>query len=444
MTVASHIVRRRSASLLGLATLTLRVGFGSPAAISGYSSAAVRQLLVAVTLILLSGSVWAQQAPIFSPQNLPRLKRGLQAVYNLEHDRAIAEYNALIRENPDDPLGYAFLAKTYWLKELVVKQELSIDRFAASDFFAESPRYTPEVSEEAARLFRETSDLAIEKARAWLAKSPNDPRALFLLGMAYQNIASFEASLERAWWASFRAGSKSNRYHKELLDRYPKFFDAYLTRGVFNYVTGSLGWESRWLACLLGHCGEKERGREQLRLTAANSELFGDDARVLLALIYTREKRYQAAFDELSALLKRYPQNYLVHLDMGGIALLMRRADAALTIYQDVLRKVENRRDRYERLEKATVLNRLGAAFRQKGDMQASIRRFEQALAEPNPSVHAQVVSFLELGKTYDVMGQRDRAVKQYQQVLGLEDFADSREEARELLERPYREERVR
>ena len=404
----------------------------------------LRKIYIAIVVSLWVSSAWAQQPAIFSPQHLPRLKRGLQAVYSLEHDRAIAEYKTLIRENPDDPLGYVFVAKAYWLKELVVKQELSIDRFAASDFFAESPRYTPEVDPESETLFREASDQGAEKARALLARNPEDPRALFLLGMAYQNVASFEASLKRAWWASFRAGSKSNRYHKELLDRYPNFYDAYLTRGVFNYVTGSLGWETRWLACVLGHCGEKSRGREQLRITADRSELFGDDARVLLALIYTRERRYQAAFDELSALLKRYPQNYLVHMDMGGIALLMRRPEAALTIYRDVLRKVETRQDRYERLETATVLNRLGAAFRQKGDLQASVLHFEQALAQPNRSTHARVVSALELGKTYDVMGQRDRALQHYQQVLALDDFADSRGEARDLIDRPYREARVR
>lgn len=392
----------------------------------------------AVLLVLLVSAGRAQPL-IFPAQDVPGVKRGIQAVYSLEHDQAIAEYKALVRERPEDPLGYAFLAKTYWLKELVVKQELSIDRFAASDFFAETPRYTPEVDPEAERLFREASDLAVEKARALLERNPSDPRALFLLGMAYQNVASFEASLKRAWWASFRAGSKSNRYHRELLESHPKLYDAYLTTGVFDYVTGSLGWGTRWLAVLLGHLGNKERGQEQLRETAAKSELFSDDARVILALIYTRERRYQAAFDEMSILLKRYPRNYLVHLDMGGIALLMRRPDAALTIYDDILRKVQDRRDRYERLETASILNRLGVAFRHKGDLQASVKHFERTLAQPNLSSHGRVVAHLELGKTYDVMGQRDRAVREYQAVVGLVDFADSRGEARELLANPYR-----
>ena len=124
---------------------------------------------------------------------------------------------------------------------------------------------------------------------------------------------------------------------------------------------------------------------------------------------------------------------------MGGIALLMRRPEAALTIYNDILRKVEERSDRYDRLEVATVLNRLGVAFRQEGDLQASVKHFEQALQQPHLSSHTRVVAHLELGKTYDVMGQRDRAVREYQAVLGLEDFADSREEAGDLLDHPYR-----
>jgi tetratricopeptide (TPR) repeat protein len=399
--------------------------------------------LASVAFWVLLVAAGRAQPLIFSAQDLPRLKRGTQAVYSLEHGQAIAEYEALVRERPEDPLGYAFLAKTYWLQELVSKQELSIDRFAASNFFAETPRYTPEVDPETERRFREASDLAVEKARAVLVRNPSDSRALFLLGMAYQNVASFEASLKRAWWASFRAGSKSHRYHKELLDAHPKLYDAYLTTGVFDYVTGSLGWGTRWLAFLLGHVGNKERGREQLRQTAARSELFSDDARVILALIYTRERRYQAAFDEMSILLKRYPRNYLVHLDMGGIALLMRRPEAALTIYEDVLRKVQNRQDRYDRLEAANILNRLGVAFRHRGDPQASVKHFEQALQQPGLSSHTRVVAHLELGKTRDVMGERDAAVREYQAVLGLEDFADSRGEARELLEQPFRMPRV-
>jgi lipopolysaccharide biosynthesis regulator YciM len=124
---------------------------------------------------------------------------------------------------------------------------------------------------------------------------------------------------------------------------------------------------------------------------------------------------------------------------MGGIALLMKRPEAALQIYNDVLRKVEERQDRYDRLEAATVHNRLGAAYRRKGDLQASVKHFELALQQPKLSSNTRAVTHLELGKTFDVMGQRERAVQQYNVVLSLPDFADSWGEARGLLEHPYR-----
>jgi lipopolysaccharide biosynthesis regulator YciM len=86
----------------------------------------------------------------------------------------------------------------------------------------------------------------------------------------------------------------------------------------------------------------------------------------------------------------------------------------------------------------------LGVAYRHKGDLAASVKQFEEALEQPRLSSNARVVARLELGKTYDVMGRRDRAVREYQAVLGLEDFADSRGEARELMAHPFRMPRAR
>lgn len=377
--------------------------------------------------------------PLFPPQTVAQIRKGLNEVYNLDHAKAIESYQAMIRQSPDDPAGYAYLAKVYWLQELVTKQELSIDRFAASDFFAETPRYRPQVDPAAEAKFNEVNALAIEKARSRLERDPGDRAAQYLLGLAYQNEASFEASLKRAWWASFRAGSKTYRLHRDLLREDPSFHDAYLSIGVFNYVTGRLGWNVKWLAFLLGYRGSKERGKEEIRLAMDKGILAGDDARVVLTLIYTRERDFQAAFDEMSILLKKYPQNYLVHLDMGGIALLMDRQEAALLIYQDILRKVVAKEPKYRELGEAAIANRLGVAYRQKGELQNSVDWFLRALKAPDKTSLSQVVSRLEIGKTYDRLGRRGDATREYQAVLGLENFAGSREEAQELLQRPYR-----
>ena len=278
----------------------------------------------------------------------------------------------------------------------------------------------------------------IERARVRLDRDPEDATALFLLGPAYQNVTSYEASLKRSWWVSFRAGSKTYRYHRKLLRLRPYVYDAYIRTGTFQYVTGSLGWSSRWLVYLLGYRGDKEKGRQLLRPTSERATLVNHDARVLLTLIYARERRFQDAFDELSDLLNSFSRNYLVHLDMGGIALLMKRHEAALLIYNDIRRKAEAKEDGYERLENAAIHNRLGVALRHKGDFEESAASFQKSLAQKPAAEKAYSVTHLELDKMYDLRGRRAQADGQYLKVLDYSVFAGSQDEAKALLRRRY------
>ncbi len=389
-------------------------------------------------LLLLTPAI-APAQNVFAPERLDRIRHGLRDIYNLEYDRAAASFQGMIREAPDDPAGYVYLATTYWLQELSAKQELSIDRFAASDFFAETPRYIPQVDPQVEAKFRQATEQAIEKARARLAATPDDKAALFLLGLAYQNLASFEASLKRSWWSAFRYGARTFHYHRVLLRRDPNFHDARLSTGVYNYVAGSLGWSVKWLAFLMGYHGSKTRGKQDLEIAAHKAPLVADDARVILVLIHTRERNYQKALDYLTELLQKYPQNYLVHLDMGGMALLMKRPAAAIEIYREILRKLEAGERKYADLERAAIYNRLGVAFREKGDFRNSKDWFAKALAEPRLSERSATVAHLELGKTLDLLGRRDEAREQYRTVAAAPDVAGSRQEAEELLKQPPR-----
>jgi len=395
---------------------------------------ASRLLLFAVLAV-----VGARAQSVFSPAQLDAIRTGLRDVYNLEYDRAERLFQQIIDQAPDDPAGYVYLAWTYWVRELGVKQELSIDRFAASDFFSEAPKYTVRVDPDVEARFRRVSDQAIEKARARLDRNPQDRAALFLLGLAYQNLASFEASLKGSWWAAFRHGSRTYRYHRDLVRADPNFHDARLAIGVYQYVAGSLGWSTKWLAFLMGYRGSRERGRQELETAVEKGTLVSDDARVILTLIHTRERNYRKAFDQLSELLRRYPQNYLVHLDMGGMALLMKQPAAAVEIYQDILRRREAGQARYGGLERAYVNNRLGVALREKGDLEDAAGWFGKVLAGSESSARSRTVARLELGKTLDLAGRRNEAREHYDAVAQMEDFAGSREEAQELLRRAYR-----
>jgi tetratricopeptide (TPR) repeat protein len=372
---------------------------------------------------------------LFPPAQLARIREGLHAIYSLEHARAAAIFERMIEESPGDPAGYAYLAMTLWLRELSARQELSIDRFAASDFFAETPRQLAEIDPPVEARFRRLSEQAVEKAR----QRPDSNTNLFLLGLACQNLACWEAALKRNWWAAFRFGVRTYGYNQELLRRDPQFVDARLATGVYNYAAGSLGWSVRWLALLMGYRGSRARGRQELETVARQGLLAADDARVILVLIYTRERNYQRAYTCLEELLHKYPRNYLAHLDMAGLALRMRRPLEAIAIYRDILRKRDAREPNYQELERASLSNRLGVAFRSSGDLPASAEWFRRALAETPVSARAAALAHLELGKTLDAMGRRADAQAEYRLAAAAPDVAGSRQEAQQRLRKPYR-----
>jgi tetratricopeptide (TPR) repeat protein len=117
----------------------------------------------------------------------------------------------------------------------------------------------------------------------------------------------------------------------------------------------------------------------------------------------------------------------------------MKQPGAAIEIYHDILRKLEAGEGKYADLEKASVFNRLGVAFREKGDLEESAAWFGKALAEPRASARSVTVGKLELAKTLDLLGRREQARQYYLAVAAAEDLAGSQGEAQDLLKRPYR-----
>lgn len=398
----------------------------------------MRSLLAAAFLFFVCTRLACAQAMPLGDDTAARVRELMAQIYNLNYDQAAGLARKMIAAAPEDPAGYVFLARTYWSQELGVTRALSLERFASAGFFTDSTRYTVTIDPRLESRFRDATANAIQKGKARLQRNRDDRAARYLLGVAYQNAASFEAALKRRWWAAFRAASKAEKYHRELLNQDPSFVDPLLTVGVSEYVTASLPWKVSWVAVFMGYSGSRQRGREMLETAAAKGSLVADDARTMLALFYTLDKNYQRAYDKLTQLLARYPRNYLVHLDMGGLTSRMGRHDQAVTLYQQILAKLERRIDGYDQLDRPTVLNRLGAAYRAKGDQQMAANWFRRALDDPAAPARTRTITHLELGKTLDLLGRRKEAIDQYRAVASAEDFAGSRLEAEKYLRRPF------
>lgn len=400
-----------------------------------------RKHIPACVAALLIGGVLPARPQPFDAQSVAALREVVDAIYRLDYARAETLSRQMIEESPEDLSGYVFLARTYWSDELNKKHALSMDRFAAPDFFAEKQerKYTIEVDQAAEERFALVSQQAIDKGKALLDKEPANARVRFLLGLAYQNRATFEASLKGNWWSAFRAGNRTYRYHRRVLASHPQFADPMLAMGVYEYVAGSVPWTVRWLTFLLGHGGSKKKGKEKLETAGEKAVLLAADAQTILALIYTREKSFEKAFEKLSALGEKYPENYLFQLDRGSVARRMDQPDLAVEILNEVLGRIGGGEEGYERLQPSIVYNQLGLAFRDKGDLQASGDWFQKTLREDTAPARAKTIAHLELGKTLDLQNRREEALQHYRMVWDADDVVGSKADARRLMDQKHR-----
>jgi tetratricopeptide (TPR) repeat protein len=193
-----------------------------------------------------------------------------------------------------------------------------------------------------------------------------------------------------------------------------------------------LDLKTKWLAWLLGYRGNMEEGRRDMELGSETGFLENDDARTLLGIVYTRQRNFEQALAKLAELHVRYPENYLVHLDMAAVEMLSNRPTQALNTYRQILAKD------YPNLGRAAILSRLGVASRMAGDFAESERRLREASETSTISAVSLAISRLELGKTLDLEGQRGAALEQYRRVLQNQDFLGLHQDAARWTRKPY------
>ena len=391
------------------------------------------------TLVLTWLAAAAAEPEVLRPDSLEAGRQVMRSIYGLDYAAAEAGCRRMIAANPEEPLGYALLARTYWARQLSAGQGLTIDRFAGAAFYAGTADQRVMVSPEAERSFRQTGAEASARARQKLARNPSDLGAQFTLGLVRQTLASYEFSMKGNWWAAFREGEGALTLLNRVSLAAPGFVDARLAQAVSYYVVDSLPWTVRWLPFLLRYRGGKAKAKQVLELIANRGALLADDARTILVLLHCRDGEFGPAMQQLGELGRRYPGNYLVPLELAGIELRNREPERALAIYRSMLSGLEQNNGLMKGLDRSTVLLRLGVGTRESGDLAGAMKWLEQALSSSGASEQVRVAARLELGKTADLRGQRSRAVEQYRMVAQATDFLGSRREARYLLARPYR-----
>ena len=251
------------------------------------------------------------------PTFVPLIETGYHQMYDLEFDRAHKSFAEWERQRPDDPMGHVSNAAAYLFAEFDRLNILQSEFFVDDDRFKHAKRLMPDPAVRQA--FDGELAKAEQLANGILARTPNDADALFASILAMGLRADYTALIEKRYLESLRVIKNSRATAEKLLAITPNYYDAYLAIGVENYMLSLKSAPVRWLLELGGAQADRERGIQNLRLTAEKGHYLSPYARLLLAVAALRSKDRTQARDLLAALVREFPHNRLYSEELSRL-----------------------------------------------------------------------------------------------------------------------------
>jgi hypothetical protein len=254
-------------------------------------------------------------SPALAAADTPTLDQALHHLYNFDFRSAHGVLDRYIEAHPEDPLPYAFRASAYLFTELDRLQVLEAEFLSDDEKLVEKKKKIEPDPENRAQFLQAVND-ATRRGEIVLRQNPKDKNALFALCITGGVTTDYMALVEKKQISSLGPAKRSNNYAQQLLKIDPKFYDAYLTAGFSDYMVGSLPFIVRWFVHFDNVSGSKERGLQNLQLTASEGHYFKAFAKILIAIISLREKKPQVSQKLLAELTHEYPGNPLFRKEL--------------------------------------------------------------------------------------------------------------------------------
>jgi tetratricopeptide (TPR) repeat protein len=244
----------------------------------------------------------------------PLVSEGFDHFYNLEYKQAIADFTSETGHHPDDPAAWNHLAQAILYRAMYRSGALESELVTGSNPFLrrEKVKVTPDENQQ----FDDAIAKALSLCETRLQSNPQDPGALYALGVTHGLRANYNFLVRKAWMDALHDATRANRAHKQLMQLEPDNVDARLIPGIYDYVVGSLSWGYRFLGRFAGFRGNRARGIQTLQTVAQDGTLDRLDAQILLAAIYRRERRPDFAIPLVRSLIVQFPRNYLLHFEL--------------------------------------------------------------------------------------------------------------------------------
>ncbi len=338
---------------------------------------------------------------------------GQEAIYRLQYERARQIFLKARNDYPNSPVGYGMLSVLAWNQMLFESSNLALDDYSTPSPFVKARTRKPIAA--ASRRFHEANDALLAKCAQLLSRDPNDARALYFQGLAYENLAAEAIVILKEKTTASSYGRRAKRIHERVLQLDSRLDDAKVSLAAYDYATANLRGIYRIL--LFWIWGNEDRAFEYLKEVAEKGEYRRYDARLLLGLMKAwkgkREYAAQAA-EVFEGLRRQFPENFLLDLNLAAI---YEKNDpkAALRVYESLLQALPSKTPG---LPPAEVWLRIGRSQYRLRNYTQALDAFQKGLGgHPREKETAPLCQYYS-GLIHESQGDRARAIECFRAAI--------------------------
>jgi tetratricopeptide (TPR) repeat protein len=275
--------------------------------------------------------------------------------------------------------------------------------------------------------------------------------ALYFLGAIQGLKAAFAEAVERRHFAALKDGSDAVDRHRDVIKLDPSYRDAEITIGLYDYTVGSLPLPVKIAAGMFGFRGSKKRGLATLERVAKEGNWVHDEARTLLIVLYTREKRFAEATAYARELAAKYPRNYLYRLEAAEALVSQAALERQLNSSTEITPTEREAFATFDFLLKDKVVKdtssrffdlihfKYGEALMTVGLYERAAKEFLASAEAPGAQQGLVTMAHLYAARSLDLLGKRNDALTQYRAVLARPNVYDAHDQAQSGLKEVYK-----
>jgi hypothetical protein len=370
------------------------------------------------------------------PINLtPQVGEAHDHFYNLDYDGALTRFEAIRKANPQSAIASGYVLMTLIFRELY-RQDLLDTTYYAHDSFLTSKRSVP-VPQATRDRIESVTNSAIALCDQQIKANPNDANAYFARGYARGMHASFITLVDHSFYTAARQGLSARNDSEQALKIDPGYADAKMAIGIQQFAVASLPRLLRIMIGIAGVSGNKEKGLDLLRDSAAHGVVTPIESRTALSLFLRHDARYPEAIVVQKGLAEQYPRDYLFRLEVANLIKDSGNGPGAIAEYRSIL--ADAKKPRYF-IEPRLHMAYFGLADTERGQNQIeeAAQNYLQAAAQPTCSDWIRRRAQLNAGQMFDLLNKREEAIKQYQLASAGGGDQSQADAAHRYLKSPY------